>query len=343
MTTIANMRYTLENFNQIIFNGFNYNLDPEIVETISKLSLQVGSPDYVKTPVFVKRDNTNKTGQGQLNSFKETNVTTSSSASISSHKKRRGNKNMEVFDDDWTTVKNFQTTKIEQKTGLDADIDGIRILLNKMTDKNYNETSTKIIELVDKISMEDNDDNMMRVGIIIFDIASTTRFYSRIYSDLYSELINRYDIMKNVFEISFDKFMELFDVIEYVDSKVDYDKFCNINKNNEKRKALSAFFVNLMSKHIISGDKIISIIRSLLNNIMEYINQDDKKNEVDEITENIAILYNREYINQSDYVYEPIDGMNIDEVIEFLARSRVKDFKSLTNKTVFKFMDMIEM
>lgn len=340
MTAVANMRYTLENFNQIIFNGFNYNLDPEIVDTISKLSLQVGSPDYVKTPVFVKRDNTNK--NGHLNSFKD--IQTMPSSTPSHNKKRRGNKNMEVFDDEWTTVKNFQTTKIEEKTGIDADIDGIRILLNKMTDKNYSEILSKIIELIDKIISEDtNCENMIRVGIVIFDIASTTRFYSRMYADLYSELINRYDIMKNVFENSFNKFMELFDVIEYVDPKVDYDKFCNINKNNEKRKSLSAFFVNLMKKKIISGDKITLIIRSLLNQIMVYISQEDKKNEVDEITENIAILYNEGHIDYNDYTYEPINGMDIEEVIHFLAHSRVKDFKSLTNKTVFKFMDMIEM
>lgn len=337
MTTATSMRYSLENFNQIIFNGFNYKLDDSIVEIISKLALQVGSPDYIKTPVFVKRDNS----KINPNLFKET---TSASSGSSSNKKRRGNKNMEVFDDDWGVVNNFQATKIEEKTGIDADIDSVRILLNKMTDKNYNEMLSKIIDIVDKILTEDtNNENMTRVGNIIFDIASTTRFYSKMYADLYSELISKYDIMRNVFENSFNNFMELFNTIEYIDPKVDYDKFCNINKNNEKRKALSAFFINLMNNKIISGQKIINIIHNLLTHIMLYIKQDNKKNEVDEISENLAILYNKEYIDPSDYEYEPICGMNIDEVIDFLANCRVKDFKSLTNKTVFKFMDMIEM
>lgn len=334
MTTATNMKYTLDNFNQIIFNGFNYKLDDEIIEIISKLSFEVGSPDYVKTPIFVKRDIT----KTPSNTFKENQT------SSSSNKKRRGNKNMEVFDDDWGAANNFQTTKIEEKIGIDADIDSVRILLNKMTDKNYTEMRNKIIELIDKILSEDTDnENMMRVGNIIFDIASTTRFYSKMYADLYSELINKYEIMRNVFENSFNKFIELFSIIEYVDPKVDYDKFCNVNKNNEKRKALSAFFVNLMNNKIISEEKIINIIRNLLNNIMEYIKQENKKNEVDEISENIAILYNKEYIDPSDYDYELICGMDIDEVIDFLANCRVKDFKSLTNKTVFKFMDMVEM
>jgi hypothetical protein len=49
------MRYTLDNINAIIFNGFEYKLPEKTLETISNLALQVGSPDYVKTPVFKER------------------------------------------------------------------------------------------------------------------------------------------------------------------------------------------------------------------------------------------------------------------------------------------------
>ena len=48
----ATMKYTLKDFNEIIFNGFNLVLPDDIIETISKLAKEVGSPDYVKTPVF---------------------------------------------------------------------------------------------------------------------------------------------------------------------------------------------------------------------------------------------------------------------------------------------------
>ena len=41
--------------------------------------------------------------------------------------------------------------------------------------------------------------------------------------------------------------------------------------------------------------------------------------------------------------YEQIDGYTIPEIIEKIAKSKVKDYKSLTNKTLFKFMDMIDM
>ena len=52
-----NMRYTLDDISSILFNGFDYTLSEEVLSVISEIALQVGSPDYVKTPVFKKREN----------------------------------------------------------------------------------------------------------------------------------------------------------------------------------------------------------------------------------------------------------------------------------------------
>ena len=51
------LKYSIQNFNDITFNGFNLTLPEETIKIISELSLQVGSPSYVKTPVFQKREN----------------------------------------------------------------------------------------------------------------------------------------------------------------------------------------------------------------------------------------------------------------------------------------------
>ena len=98
-----------------------------------------------------------------------------------------------------------------------------------------------------------------------------------------------------------------------------------------------------MNNDIIDKEKIISITRNLMYQIYNFISEENKKNEVDELTENIALLYKKEMYGKNDIGYEKIDGLTILQVIEKLAHSKVKDYKSLTNKTVFKFMDMIEM
>ena len=162
------------------------------------------------------------------------------------------------------------------------------------------------------------------------------------YADLYTDLIKKFQIMEEVFQENFNNFMNLFDNIEYIEPNVDYNKFCKINKDNEKRKSLAAFFVNLMNNNIISKDKIIYIIRNLMDKIYLYINQDNKKNEVDELTENIAILYKKELFN-GDIPCELIDNMSIPAIIEKLAHSKSKNYLSLSNKSIFKFMDLIEM
>ena len=327
------MRYTLNDFNELIFNGFNYELPQETIKVISEISLEVGSPNYVKTPVFQKRENSMKTDP-------------TTTKDVQNLKKKRGNKGMEdLSSEDWVSLRNFQTTKIEEKVGIDAHIDIIRSYLNKLTDKTYADILIKITAVLDTIiGGNDNADDVSKVSLTIFEIASTNRYYSKIYDDLYSAIITKYDVMKDEVDKSLSKIMDLFNIFEYVDPKVNYDKFCEINKNNEKRKALCSFFVNLSINGIIPNKTITNVTRNLLYQIYTFILQEDKKNEVDELTENVAILYKKEfYSDEVERDYELIDGQTILQVIEKIAHGKVKDYKSLTNKTIFKFMDMIDM
>jgi pimeloyl-CoA synthetase len=328
-------KYALNDVMDILFQGFDYNLPEETLKIISELALQVGSPDYVKTPVFQKRENPMKSESSSSRDFTR-----------EPFKKGRRNKATEILNnDDWEAVRNFQTTKIEEKVGLDLQIDSIRVLLNKITDKNYLDIRDKIIDIIDKLVEENiNSEDMTRLSSTIFEIASNNRYYSKIYADLYSDLTTKYTMMKSIFETNLQVFTSLFDKIEYVDPKVDYDKFCTINKTNEKRKSLAAFYLNLMYNNIIPAKTIMTIVRNLLAQLYEFISEEDKKNEVDELTETIAILYKKELYEDDDGDdYVLIEGFTISEVIEKIAKSKVKDYKSLTNKSLFKFMDLIDM
>ena len=339
------MKYTLEDFNNITFNGFQFDFPQDTLQIISELTLEVGSPNYVKTPIFQKRENPMKVDS--LSNNKTSHLKDGDDLNRKNtfgNKKKRGNVIEILNDSDWETLRTFQTTKIEEKDGLDGKIDILRSNMNKLSDKNFADIKERIIESIDQIFNDNNSsDEILKVVTIIFDIASTNRFYSKIYADLYSELIEKYDIMLNVFEENFNKFLSLFDVIEYVEPNIDYDKFCKINKDNEKRKALSAFFINLMNNNIISKEKIIDIVKNLLNQINDYISQDNKKNEVDELTENVAILYKKKIFSMDDTNYELNNGLTINDFIYKLAHSKTKNYLSLTNKSIFKFMDLIDM
>jgi hypothetical protein len=331
----ATMKYTLKDFTNVIFDGFDYTLPEETIALISELSLEVGSPSYIKTPVFQKRENP----------LKASSTAVSGGFPVNLNKKRRGNKNMEVLnDDDWETLRTFQTTKIEQKVGLDAQVDLIRSHLNKMSDKSYIDMRNKIVDLLDQLISDGiSREDMMRISTTLFEIASTNRFFSKLYADLYSDLIDKYEIMKEIFTNCFDSFMDLFNNVECGDADKDYDKFCKINKDNERRKSLSAFFVNLMKNGIITTNEVKGLLCNLMRQLIEFIKEENKKNIVDELTENIALLYSKSLFSEEDEDKYLINGSPILDTITKLANSKVKMYPSLSNKSIFKFMDMIEM
>jgi hypothetical protein len=321
MQSQMNHVYTLNDFRDITFGGFDIKLPDKTIEIITVLAEQVGSPTYIKTPVFAKRE---------LPVVKEPIF----------KKKRRANQGMEsVCDEDWESLRTFQTTKIEQKIGIDAQFDLIRSSLNKITEKTYDDQCNKICDILDEL--KSSEENMLRVGNAIFEIASTNRFYSKLYADLYTMLIHKYEIMHLIFENNLNSFLELFTKIEYISAEADYDAFCKNNLNNEKRKALSMFFVNLSLTKIITDDKIVEFAANLLKQVMLFIHEENKKNEVDEMIENIAILYNKETFDKSES--QVIDGETFVKTIEELAKSKAKNFQSLSNKAIFKCMDMVDM
>ena len=66
---------------------------------------------------------------------------------------------------------------------------------------------------------------------------------------------------------------------------------------------------------------------------------------IDELTENIAILFNKDMIDEVSNNSKElcINGKTILEIINNLAKTKAKDHQSLSNKAIFKFMDLIEM
>ena len=113
--------------------------------------------------------------------------------------------------------------------------------------------------------------------------------------------MNDYDIFKKIFEDTFKEFMNLFESIEFVDSKKNYDKFCEYTKTNDKRRAMSLFVVNLMVNNVISKYEIIEITKQIQTLISSYMRKQEKSNEVEELTENLFIIITK----SKDYLRIP--------------------------------------
>jgi hypothetical protein len=313
------LRYTLDNFSKIINDGFHIELPTDTLAKITHLATQVGSDTYVQNPVFEKKE-----------SIRSTVFAT---ASEEEHKKKN-RRNKESSSDDWESVRSFQATKIEVKEGAESVI---RTCLNKLTDKNYEDTKTSILAVLPGAN------ELNQVVAVIFEIASTNRFYSKLYAELYKELCCQNEAMLQILLANFQSFLSLFQKIEFVDAKIDYELFCKCNKDNEKRKALSAFYMNLMELGLLQKSDIFDILTHLFNQIYTLISEENKKSEVDEIGENIGLLFNNDmksFCENSDFLVG--NKIEILDFIEIIANSKVKNYKSLTNKTIFKFADLLE-
>ena len=348
-------QYTLEDINNILASGFSYDLkDSNVIELISSLANKVGAPTYVKTPMFPKQEKTNNVG-GEKSEFQETSFSSSSSSSSSSTANRRTkNKPSQISDEDWTLIRTFQKTEMKKAEGIEKRIDAIRSLLNKLTDSTYSVVEPEIISEVnniiiikkeesgidDSLTTDIDEENINKIANSVFNTASSNMFYSALYAKLFKRLVQCHDVFTKVFEKSYSEFVGLFKRVEYVDPNVDYNKFCEVTKLNDKRKAMSMFIINLMKENMLDSDSVVEIIAELQEMVNTYIKQANKMNELEELNENIFILLtNGKNILSTHEKWESIVSN-----IQFLSTLKVKmkEYPSVNNKLIFKNMDILE-
>jgi len=308
---LSTRQYTLSDFKNKENSGNIPELESLVIEKINKLATRVGAPTYQKTPVFKRYNYSNK--------------------------KKKVNEN--ISSNDWETIRNFKTTTLDKNMeGLEAQMDQIRSYLNKLTLDNYDEISNEIKLVIKDIVEQNEEDYLSKIGVSIFEIGSANRFLSKVYVKLYKELIVTYPIMKNVCTSNFNSFQSLFETFDSCDASEDYDRFCDITKQNEKRKALSKFLMICVEYNIIEIESMENIILDFIKKINIYIEEADKENAVDEIVANLAIM-----ILSSVSVFKKMNSnTKIFKEIEVLSDLNVKQHPGLSNKTLFKFLDIVE-
>lgn len=300
---MVNKNYTYEFFEQ--FNEINSEdyISPEIIKQINELASQVGAPNYNRTPNFQKN-----------------------------YKKKKM-----LSKEDWEAIRNYVPTVLEKNVeGIDADIDKIRSYLNKMTNDNYQELYDQIKAVIN-IYINDKD-ALNKIGNIIFEMSSTNSFWSKLYANLYKCLINDYNVMAEICNDNFHNFMELFEKIEYVSPEDNYDQFCQINKINEKRKALSKFFVHLMNNNVIDKEEVVNIIMLLVEVTDQNLDNSDSRYIIEEISENLFILI----VDGKEYIQTHNEWDNIVDKIEYFSLLSIKDCNGMSSKSSFKYMDIYE-
>ena len=237
----------------------------------------------------------------------------------------------------WENFRNFKKTQI-----ISDDIDKVdkykmqlRELLNKLTTKTYDNIKPKILDILNDVTEE----TLQGLCPIIFQISSSNAFFSKEYARLFKELIGVYPVILQLFKSQFSNFLNVFKEIKYVSPEEDYDEYCKINKVNEQRRALSAFFANLMLLGVLPEINILKIVLILQQKINMVANDDVKNTPmIEEVVENICGIMN--------IIYSSLNPENehckiIIENMKWLINNE-KKIKAINNKTVFKYMDILD-
>ena len=324
MTQIIPKKYSLTEINDIAFNGFICIIPPDTMNLITDLNNKVCSSSYVKTPVFNKRTNlpssTKNISKPIINKKKKINIT-------------------EVFnDDDWDLLNSFEVTKIDQKEGFENIIVSIRSQLNMLTQTNFIEKISSIIEIIDKL----NEEEMVKISHVIFDIVYSNKFYSEIYAKLYSQLISKYSLFMNTLNEKLEKYLDNFRMNEKIDLN-NYDVLCKINKENEKIESFSLFIVQLVKNNILRNEYISLLVKELFHILFVNIDDEEQKLLIDKVILNICILYNKVSLQNEYYKMNDKELLFQDVILNIIDNVNNKKYKGLTNKSksLFKLMDLL--
>lgn len=310
--TFVSRHYSLADFDKIANDGIKYTLDTSVINIIQELSNQVGAPEYVRTPQFDEKP-----------------------ANDSLAIKRYGRQ--QARQDKDCDIKFATAPQRPNKDGVNVYTDIIRKLLNKITTKTYAELFPTLIQELDKI-VDIQDDYKTTISSLVLSIVSETSFYSDMYASLYASLLEKYEFLWKELDARVVTFKKSIEEITYYSPDTEYDAFCKNNKENLKRKSIGIFLVNLVKMKVINVETVCEIIESIQNNIIGKLDDENKSEILVEMSEIAGdmIITGKTFLNVSN------NWGNIISNVKSLSNMKTKDHKSLSNKVIFKNMDVLD-
>jgi hypothetical protein len=240
-------------------------------------------------------------------------------------------------DDEWKRPA-FKATVFAALDNTQSLIGDIRVLFNKINETNCTEKMESIVEKIDEIrdSVDFGDDaeladRMRQVYDAIYKVAVSNKMFSKVYAYVISHINNKYDI-HDMFEQKMEEYMKSMENIVDVDANLDYDAYCNFTAVNNTRKNFTALLCEMAK---LDGSKINmnNICNTLLQKVTASIDDANKQKEVEEITENLVIIF-------SHFKEELLESCK--PAIKVLASYKTGEKPGLSSRTKFKYVDLAE-
>lgn len=240
------------------------------------------------------------------------------------------------------TFKTYNKTTEEEAITHEKLASLIRSDLNKISPSTYDRLYENICDNMKKIidiTEENNEEPFVNICNYIFEYATSNKIAVEMYAKLYVSLMEKYPILKVMFDNKFANYITMFNRIEQKDPQInDYNYFCKISQINQKRRIFSLFIIQLYKYNIVEIENIINIIISLQSDLLYSIDWNNESSKCEEISENICLFIS----NMCSDLIKHKAWKSIEDNINTIKNSSVKDVMSMTNKIKFKHMDMLD-
>ncbi len=240
--------------------------------------------------------------------------------------------------DSWKKKEMFKATVVTKLEGIDQILGDIKKHMNKLTAKNYDENLNKIIELTDTL-LETDIECINKLIDILVSVSCNNKYYSNLYAKIYMNMINKHDYFTVGKTNIINDYLDELTKINIVDPTVDYDKFCETNKMNERRRGRLLFIIHLYKDNGYENTDLLRIINEL-NQILNEKKTDKIHNEyVNELTEDINIFVT----NMVEQIKTDNDFTFILDSIRTYSSCNIKEYLGISNRVKFKYMDMVDL
>lgn len=212
--------------------------------------------------------------------------------------------------------------------------DDLRKLFNKLTGSKYESLMPKLIDHIAKMrhSSGFTPDSVLRV---LFTVIENTPFYSRMYGKCYATLAKENEFLKEEVSNRRVKLVESLKNIESANPNTDYDKFCEVNKDNNRRQAMAKFLTALAEEQMEDASSALDLLNVILDEFDRTIEIDDKKDVADALSNLVGSV-----VIDNAFARTLLADSDVKTRIVALSKKKASSAVSLTHKSVFKFMDI---
>lgn len=305
--------YKLSDFDRI--RTGSYELDSDVLNNIEYLCEALGYTPNIKN-TYINQYNTN------------------TSATTYSHNKKPREREVRYKakpkDEEWKRPA-YKTTVFAALDNTQTLIGDIRILFNKINESNCYNTIEQIVVKIDEIrdSVDFGDDaeladRMRQIYDTIYKVATSNKMFSKLYARVLNHINTKYDLY-NIFEHRVTDYLKSMENIVDVDANLDYDAYCDFTSANNIRKNITSLFCEMQL------ESMPQICKTMIEQIENSIDTASKQKEVEEITENLVIIFSHYKLAE----YKP----NIQKLASYTAGEK----PGLSSRTRFKYVDLIEL